>query len=1003
MEPDHIEVKGAKIHNLKNVHVKIPKKQLVIFSGVSGSGKSSLAFDTIYAEGQRRYVESLSSYARQFLGQMEKPPYDYIRGLSPTISIEQKAASRNPRSTVGTITEINDYMRVLFARVGTQSCYKCGKPVGEQSSDKIAEEVLCLPTGTDFMVLAPLVENRKGTFKDIFKELQAEGFTRVRVNGDVMRISEVNLHKKLKHTIDIVIDRLTMKNENERRIRDSIELALKRGEGVCIIAPDESDDLIFSEKNSCASCKISFPELSPQSFSFNSPHGMCATCDGLGVKLEVDLKSVVVDESASISDGAIPFLSYVDWSGGGGTGSSFKHVCSGYDIDTSVPFEKLPREKQRLILYGTRKDSDPEGSGGYFGAYKAGKLPGFEGVIPIIERRFKETTSEAAKRYYGAFFSWLPCPECHGTRLRRESSSVLVGGVSFTKLSAMTIREAYDVLQNTNLRGSRKAIAEELMKEIQNRLGFLLGVGLDYLSLDRAGPTLSGGESQRIRLASQIGSELTGVTYILDEPSIGLHQRDNKKLLATLKHLRDIGNSVIVVEHDRETLEEADYIIDFGPGAGTHGGAVVFEGTPAEIRKSKTSVTGLFLADADKIETPNTTRDTKHGYIAIRGATENNLKNVDAVFPLGVFTCVTGVSGAGKSSLINAILFPALSRHLHRSTQNVGAHKKIEGLKMVDKVIDIDQSPIGRTPRSNPATYTKVFDLIRDLFASTKESKAWGYNAGRFSFNVKGGRCEACQGAGVIQVEMHFLADVFVQCEVCRGLRFNQGTLKVKYKGANISDVLNMTVKEAHELFEPVPKIRFILQTLIDVGLDYIQLGQSSTTLSGGEAQRIKLSRELSKVGTGRTVYILDEPTTGLHFADIKKLLSVLNRLVQAGNTVIVIEHNLDVIKTADWIIDLGPEGGHRGGLVIAEGTPRQVAKAKESYTGQFLAEIFDSGTRIEGRGASRGSATVSEASCRDSQKPHLSSSSLGGKAKPTKKSPAKKKTTKKAKSKSKA
>ncbi|MCE9582111.1 MAG: excinuclease ABC subunit UvrA [Planctomycetes bacterium] len=937
MELDRIVIKGARQHNLKNIDVEIPKKKLVVITGVSGSGKSSLAFDTLYAEGQRRYVESLSSYARQFLGQMEKPLYDHIRGIAPTISVEQKAASRNPRSTVGTVTEVHDYLRVLFARAGELSCWKCGEPVRPQTSQQIVDEILKLPQGSRAVLLAPVAENRKGTHAEAFAEAKRGGFERVRVNGKVLDLSEkIDLDKKRKHNIEIVVDRITVNAASRARISESVETALRAGKGSLILSTDGRPDQLMSEHRSCAKCGLSFPELTPQFFSFNSPQGMCAECNGLGTKVEMDPSKIIPDPSLSIADGAVVPWGRVHDARSGWDKDVILAVSKRYKIPLDKPWSKLSKEHQKLVLQGAGDEridlswKSRHGSGTY--RFR------FEGVLNKLLRRLKESSSEAVKRWATQFMSDRTCPLCNGGRVRREAAGVKIGGHSIVEFCALTIRDATEFLGKLKLEGSRATIAAEILKEIRGRLGFLLDVGLGYLSLDRVAPTLSGGESQRIRLASQIGSELTGVIYILDEPSIGLHQRDNAKLIGALKKLRDIGNSVVVVEHDREMMEQADWLIDFGPGAGVHGGLIVAEGTPAEVEAEGKSLTAQYLVGTREIEAPEKRRAGNGKSLRILGASENNLKNVTVDIPLGKFVCVTGVSGAGKSTLVNQILLPAALNALNKSDLKVGKHTGLKGLEHIDKIVDIDQTPIGRTPRSNPSTYTKAFDPIRDFFAMLPESKMRGFKPGRFSFNVKGGRCEACQGDGMKLVEMHFLADVYVPCEVCNGKRFNDATLEVKFRGKSIADVLGLTVEEAFQLFSNHTDIMRILRTLSDVGLGYIQLGQPSPTLSGGEAQRVKLSRELAKRSTGRTLYVLDEPTTGLHFEDIRTLLKVLNILADAGNTVVVIEHNLDVIKTADWIIDLGPEGGGGGGKVIAEGTPEQVAAVAASYTGQYLA-----------------------------------------------------------------
>ncbi len=946
-ELEYIIVKGAREHNLKNIHVELPKKKLIVFTGVSGSGKSSLAFDTIFAEGQRRYVESLSAYARQFIGQMEKPRYDTIRGLSPTISIEQKSASKNPRSTVGTITEIYDYLRVLFARVGIQYCHQCGKKVGRGDAAGMVEQILTIPPGTRILVLAPIIENRKGEHRELFDGLRQDGYARVRIDGVVHDLTDVqSLSKHKKHNIEVVVDRLTLKPGPafNQRLTDSVEAALKLGRGQLIIHVLDREDLRMSETRSC--CGIAYPELTPQLFSFNSPQGMCPDCNGLGTVLAMDEDKIVPDKSLSIREGAVlpwrNYFTYAEERKNSWGMEQLRAMSRTFEIDLDLPWEKLPKSQRDLCLYGSkgRKMTVNWNSA----SMKGEVTTRFEGVLNSMMRRYLQTTSENAKNYYAKFMSENDCAACSGRRLKPAALYVKIEERSIIDVTAMTIQEAFDFFSTLELTGNRKLIAEELLKEIVSRLGFLVNVGLNYLSLERKGPTLSGGESQRIRLASQIGSELTGVLYILDEPSIGLHQKDNLRLLNTLCHLRDIGNTLIVVEHDRETIASADWVLDLGPGAGHLGGQVVAAGTPREICKNPASLTGKYLSGCLSIDAPKERRRTepKAGRrITVVKAAENNLNNITVNIPLGMLVLVTGVSGAGKSTLINQILFPAIARNLHGSTLPVGRHETVRGLDQLDKVINIDQKAIGRTPRSNPATYTKVFDHIRDFFALLPEARARGYQKGRFSFNVKGGRCEHCQGDGYIRVEMHFLADVFVPCEICRGRRFNTATLEILYKGHSIADILDLSVAQAGEIFENHPKIKAILDTLIQVGLSYIKLGQSATTLSGGEAQRIKLARELAKRETGRTLYILDEPTTGLHFADIKMLLTVLQRLVDSGNTVVVIEHNLDVIKSADWIIDLGPEGGKQGGRIVAEGTPEMVALSETSATGRFLKELL--------------------------------------------------------------
>jgi excinuclease ABC subunit A len=938
-----IEVRGAAEHNLRRVDVRLPKHALIVFTGPSGSGKSSLAFDTIYAEGQRRYVESLSSYARQFLGQMEKPKYDHIRGLSPTISIEQKAASNNPRSTVGTITEVYDYLRVLWARIGHQHCHRCGRPVEGLSAEEMVDRLLQLAPGTRFLLLARLVEGRKGEYRELLRETIGEGFARFRIDGQVVPADELpSLDKKRKHTIDVVVDRLAVPETGalERaRVTDSVETALKKGGGRLLLQIVGGEERLYSEALWCHHCDIGFPELSPQSFSFNSPLGMCPDCNGLGTKPEMDPALVVPDPSKSVREGAIEPWAKVMERSSSWTGSLLNKIAKEFDIDFDRPWRELPQRHRDLLLYGSkgRKISLTL-------KFASGKIEferEFEGVLNELYRRFRQTRSEGMRKWYVRYLSEARCSTCEGRRLKPESSAVRVGGRSLPELAASTIAEARAFVAGLELGPADRKIAAEVLKEIDARLGFLVNVGLGYLTLDRAGPSLSGGESQRIRLASQIGSELTGVLYVLDEPSIGLHQRDNARLLDTLRRLRDFGNTVIVVEHDKETIEAADYVVDFGPGAGVAGGRVVYAGSVAGMRRSAASLTGRYLSGRLSISTPTRRRPGHGKAIRVEGAGAHNLKDVSVDFPLGTLTAVTGVSGAGKSTLVNAVLYPALKRILYQGHDPVGAHRALRGAGQIDKVIDIDQRPIGRTPRSNPATYTKIFDEVREVFALTQEARTFGYAAGRFSFNVKGGRCEACEGDGVRRIEMHFLADVFVPCEVCKGRRFNEATLRVRFKGLSIADVLGLSVDEALEVFANHPRLAAGLRTLAEVGLGYIHLGQPSPTLSGGEAQRIKLARELSKLATGRTLYILDEPTTGLHFDDLKKLLHVLGRLVDAGNTVVVIEHNLDVVRSADWVIDLGPEGGDEGGHVVAAGTPEEVAKCKASYTGRFLRELL--------------------------------------------------------------
>jgi len=933
----NIFIKGASEHNLKNIELSIPRDKLVVFTGVSGSGKSSLAFDTLYAEGQRRYVESLSAYARQFLGQMEKPKVDYIEGLSPSISIEQKAASKNPRSTVGTVTEIYDYLRVLYARVGTQHCYSCGDPVGSQTVDQMVSHLMDEPSGTKLQILAPLAQNRKGEHKEELDALRQQGFVRVLINGQLRGLEEdIQLDKKSKHTIEVVVDRIVIKDGVQSRLADSLELALKITDGlVRIDFVDEQRDLLLSSRNSCAKCGIGYEELSPQSFSFNSPIGACGVCNGLGYKLEFDPDLVVPDPEQSILGGAIAAWGRLEEKQSSWTLNTLRNLAKAYNFSLATPWYQLPEEVKQLILWGSKGRrfkiawQTAHGSGNF--------MMRFEGIMTQLERRMRETTSEDMRRYYMQFISDKPCPECGGKKLKPQSQAVLIEKKNITDITAMSIHQAFDFFSKIKLKGNQKIIAEEVLKEIKNRLGFLISVGLHYLTLDRRSPTLSGGESQRIRLASQIGSQLVGVMYILDEPSIGLHQRDNSKLVEMLVQLRDLGNTVIVVEHDEDTMRASDLIVDFGPRAGIFGGEIVFTGTIDQLMKHKNSLTGAYLSGRQCIPIPSGRIKPDSRMISIKGAEHNNLKTIDIDIPIGLFVCITGVSGSGKSSLINQTLYPHLHNSFFRTSHKVGKHKSISGIEHIDKIISIDQQPIGRTPRSNPCTYIKLFDPVRNLFAELPASKVRGYKSGRFSFNVKGGRCEACEGAGVKQIEMHFMADIYVTCEVCKGKRYNHETLSIQYKGKSIADVLDMDVQEAIEFFESIPSIKSKLKTLHEVGLDYIKLGQSSTTLSGGEAQRIKLSRELSKTSTGNTLYLLDEPTTGLHFDDISKLLSVLGKLVAMGNTVIVIEHNLDVIKCADWIIDLGPEGGDEGGRVLTCGTPEEVSQCDASYTGQYL------------------------------------------------------------------
>lgn len=935
-ELDHIHIRGAREHNLKSIEVKIPKRKLVVLTGVSGSGKSSLAFDTLYAEGQRRYVESLSAYARQFLGQMEKPKYDMIRGLSPTISIEQKTTSRNPRSTVGTITEIADYLRVLYARVGKQHCHQCGRPVEGQTAQRIAQELMSKGDGKRLYLLVPLLVNRKGEHRDMLADARMQGFVRLRVDGEIVRSDEIEtLDKRKKHTVEAVVDRLMIKAGVEERLNESVETALRHGDGSLIAAIEGRRDQLFSEDMSCGHCGISFPSLTPQSFSFNSPQGMCHDCNGLGTQVAFDPDLVIPDKDLTLREGALKPVGRID-DDRKSMGAVFHRQVFGYlKMPLDKPWRKLTKKQQQTVLFGTGDKRYKINWGSHGTSHSR-----YEGLLNRLMRRFKNTRSEGMKKWYSQYLANTPCTTCGGVRLRPESTAVKVGDATIVDVNAWTIDRTYEFFSTLALPGAAGEIATEVLKEICNRLGFLNSVGLSYLSLDRLGPSLSGGESQRIRLASQVGSELAGVIYILDEPSIGLHQRDNEKLLATLCKMRDIGNSVIVVEHDEDTVRAADYVIDFGPAAGVHGGEIVHAGTPKSLERNKHSITGNYLAGRQSIVVPEERREPS-GIVTIEGAAANNLKNIHVEFPLGVMTAVTGVSGAGKSTLVNDILHPALAREFHQSTQRIGEHERVTGLEQLDKVVAIDQKPIGRTPRSNPVTYIKVFDEIRTFYSQLPGSRMRGYKPGRFSFNVKGGRCEDCQGDGVRKIEMHFLSDVYVKCDECDGRRFNDATLEVKYKGRSIADILEMTIAEAVEHFSEHPKIVNKLQLLVDVGLDYLHMGQPSSTLSGGEAQRIKLARELSKIATGKTFYILDEPTTGLHFDDVRKLLTVLNRLVNAGNSVTVIEHNLDVIKTADWIIDLGPDGGPAGGEVLATGTPETIARVKRSETGQYLKKLL--------------------------------------------------------------
>jgi len=938
---EYIKIRGAQEHNLKNINVDIPRNELVVLTGLSGSGKSSLAFDTIYAEGQRRYMESLSSYARMFLGQMEKPNVERIDGLSPAISIDQKSTNRNPRSTVGTVTEIYDYFRLLYARIGIPHCPKCGREIARQSVDQMVDQIMELGEGTKIQLLAPVVRGRKGEHAKVLERAARSGYVRVRIDGSLYELTEeIKLDKNIKHNIDIVVDRLVVKEGIERRLADSIENVLNLAEGLLVVDIIGGEPMNFSQSFSCPDCGISISEVEPRSFSFNNPFGACPECVGLGYKMEFDEDLMIPDKSLSINQGAITVMGWQSCADKSSfTNAILQALCKEYKFDLDTPFEKYPDRVKNVLLHGT---NGKEVEVHYTGQRGRGVYPvAFEGLIRNVERRYKETFSEASKQEYETFMRITPCKECKGMRLKKEALAVTVCDKNIYEVTAMSISQLHEFLQNLQLTNQQQLIGKQVLKEIRARVGFLIDVGLDYLSLSRATATLSGGEAQRIRLATQIGSGLVGVCYILDEPSIGLHQRDNDKLLATLKSLRDLGNTLIVVEHDEDTMLAADYIVDIGPGAGSHGGEVIACGTAEEIMQVPESITGQYLSGKTCIPIPRE-RKKPTGYIKICGAQENNLKNIDVKFPLGVMTCVTGVSGSGKSSLVNEILYKHLARDLNRARCIPGKHKGIQGIEQLDKVIAIDQSPIGRTPRSNPATYTGVFDQIRDLFASTADAKAKGYTKGRFSFNVKGGRCEACGGDGIIKIEMHFLPDVYVPCEVCGGKRYNRETLDVKYKGKSIYDVLDMTVEEALGFFENVPSIRRKIETLYDVGLSYVKLGQPSTELSGGEAQRIKLATELSRRSTGKTIYILDEPTTGLHFADVHKLVEILHRLTEGGNTVVVIEHNLDVIKTADYIIDIGPEGGDGGGTVIAQGTPEEVAKDKKSYTGYYVKKMLE-------------------------------------------------------------
>ncbi|MBM6884285.1 excinuclease ABC subunit UvrA [Pseudoflavonifractor phocaeensis] len=940
---DHISVKGARANNLKNIDVDIPRDKLVVLTGLSGSGKSSLAFDTIYAEGQRRYVESLSSYARMFLGQMEKPDVDYIDGLSPAISIDQKTTSKNPRSTVGTVTEIYDYLRLLWARVGTPHCPKCGKEIKQQTIDQIIDQVLSLPEATRIQVMAPVVRGKKGTHQKIFEDARKSGYVRVRADGSLYDLTEtIELDKNKKHNIEIVVDRLVIREDIARRLTDSVEVASNLAGGLVVInIVGEDRDILFSQNYACEDCGISIEELSPRMFSFNNPFGACPTCTGLGSQLKVDPDLIIPNKELSILDGAITASGWNNIKGDSISRMYFDALSKKYGFKLTTPVKDLAEEVMDVILYGTKGEKLKLT---YDRANGHGTLmQPFEGIINNLERRYKETQSDAMRRDLEDCMGERPCPDCGGKRLRKEALAVTVGGLNIDAFCRKSVTDALDFIDHLELSEQKMLIADRILKEIKNRLGFLQSVGLQYLTLSRAAATLSGGESQRIRLATQIGSSLMGVLYILDEPSIGLHQRDNDKLLDTLKHLRDLGNTLLVVEHDEDTMRQADYIVDIGPGAGVHGGQVVACGTAEEVMNTPGSITGDYLSGRKQIPVPTERRKGNGHFLTIKGAAENNLQNVDVSIPLGTFTCVTGVSGSGKSSLVNEILYKRLAADLNRAKTRAGKHAAIEGEEYLDKVIDIDQSPIGRTPRSNPATYTGLFNDIRDLFASTPDAKARGYGPGRFSFNVRGGRCEACQGDGLIKIEMHFLPDIYVPCEVCKGKRYNRETLEVRYKGKNIYEVLDMTVEEALPFFEALPRLYNKLQTLYEVGLSYVKLGQPSTELSGGEAQRVKLATELAKRSTGKTIYILDEPTTGLHTADVHKLIEVLQKLVEVGNTVVVIEHNLDVIKTADHIIDLGPEGGSGGGTIVATGTPEEVAACPTSYTGQYLKRMLES------------------------------------------------------------
>ena len=937
---DNIVVKGAKAHNLKNINVTIPRDKLVVITGLSGSGKSSLAFDTLYAEGQRRYVESLSSYARQFLGLMEKPDVESIEGLSPAIAIDQKTTSKNPRSTVGTVTEIYDYIRLLYARIGEPHCPNCGKKIEKQTIDQIVETVMNLEKGTKIQVLAPVIRGKKGEYKTLLENFSKEGFVRARVDGEIFELTDdIDLDRKKKHSIDLVVDRLIIKEDIRSRLAESIEISLKYANNLVVISTPHNE-ILFSQNYACPDCNISIEELSPRMFSFNNPFGACPECTGIGYLMRMNEDLIIPDKNKTLYDGVKAFGSSSMKKGDTMAKMYFESIAKHYGVDIKVPIKKLPKDFLNKILYGTGNEKIDFKYTSVAGERKF--TAPFEGVIPTLERRYRETKSQGMRDFYEYYMTESPCEACHGARLKKESLAVTVGGKNIQELTNMSITKIQDFINNLKLDKTKTLIANQILKELNKRLQFLVDVGLEYLTLSRPAGTLSGGEAQRIRLATQIGAGLTGVLYILDEPSIGLHQRDNDKLIATLKKLRDLGNTVIVVEHDEDTMYAADYIIDIGPEAGIHGGNVICTGTVENIKQNPNSITGAYLSGRKQIKVPEKRRKPNGKSIEIKGARENNLKNIDVKIPLGVFTCVTGVSGSGKSTLINEILYKGLAKELYKSSEFPGKHDKILGIDNIDKVINIDQSPIGRTPRSNPATYTGVFDLIRDIFAGTNEAKLRGYEKGRFSFNVSGGRCETCQGDGVLKIEMHFLPDIYVPCEVCHGKRYNRETLEVKYKGKNISDVLDMTVEETLDFFSNIPKIKQKIQTLYDVGLGYIKLGQPSTTLSGGEAQRVKLATELSKRATGKTLYILDEPTTGLHTADVHRLIDILQRLVDTGNSIVVIEHNLDLIKTADYIIDLGPESGEKGGEVIAIGTPEQIIKNEKSYTGKFLKKLLE-------------------------------------------------------------